>query len=119
MNSTLRKVRYTLERLPAWGETVRPEEINFQWPTQEVFDQMDSQVYLKSIQFKNNGYGAVTSVACFYSNDEESPVFEQANYKHKQVQMLDFEAMRPVRKVGANCNVTPFRYVIRMRFLDS
>ena len=83
MNSSLRKVRNTLERLPAWGETVRPEEINFQWPTQEIFDQMDSEVYLKSIQFKNNGYGAVTSVACFYSNDEESPIFEQANYKHK------------------------------------
>lgn len=34
-----------------WGELVDPEQINFEWPTQEMLDFMPNDVSLKSITF--------------------------------------------------------------------
>ena len=30
--------RFTLKKLPMWGEQVAADAINFEWPTQEIFE---------------------------------------------------------------------------------
>jgi len=42
----------TLRKLPLWGEKVSDEEIDFEWPTLETFDQMEPDVSINSIEFK-------------------------------------------------------------------
>ena len=37
----LKQTEYRLEKLPVWGMQIREHEINFEWPTQEMFDKMD------------------------------------------------------------------------------
>ena len=39
-----------LKRLPIWGNPDL-DEINFEWPTQEMLDAMQPDVYLQSIEF--------------------------------------------------------------------
>jgi hypothetical protein len=43
----------TLRRVPLWGreEYFDEDDINFEWPTQEEFDQMRPDVSLESIEF--------------------------------------------------------------------
>ena len=47
-----RMEKYTLKKLPMWGAQVEEGEINFQWPTQEILDQMEPNVTLTSLTFK-------------------------------------------------------------------
>ena len=35
-----------------WGAYVSEDKINFEWPTQEIFDKMGADVTLKSITYK-------------------------------------------------------------------
>ena len=42
----------TLKKMPLWGEQLSNDEINFEWPTPEIFAQMQPYVFLKSIEFK-------------------------------------------------------------------
>jgi len=34
----------TLKKLPLWGEQVLDDEINFEWPTQNIFAEMQPDV---------------------------------------------------------------------------
>ena len=55
--------KYTLRKMPMWGKQVRPDEINFEWPTQEILDGMQSDVSVKSITLKErNNYHGVASI---------------------------------------------------------
>ena len=68
----------TLERLPLWGKRygkAPDNEINFEWPTEEMFSAMTPDVSLKSIEFKDYLYG-LASVKVNLSNGESSPWFE-------------------------------------------
>ena len=38
--------------MPLWGENVSEEKINFEWPTPEIFAQMQPDVTIQSIEFK-------------------------------------------------------------------
>ena len=59
-----------------WGErNVGPNEIDFEWPAQEMVDSMDPNVILKSLDLKGNEWSTVLSIKCTLSNDEQSPVF--------------------------------------------
>ena len=46
--------KYSLRRLPLWGESIGPDEINdfFEYPSQGLFDYMDTAVTLTSLEFK-------------------------------------------------------------------
>ena len=70
-------MRYKLERLPFWGENVRLDAINFEYPSQEVFEDMDSffhdpSVSLKALKFTEHGLH-LASVQCVYSDSSEDP----------------------------------------------
>ena len=73
----------TLRKLPLWGERVSEDEINFEWPTPEIFAQMQPDVTIQSIEFKTYSQSstAVSSVKVILSNGESSPVFEKSGYK--------------------------------------
>ena len=52
-----------------WGRKYDTNKINFEWPTQEVFDKMNHDVKMKSIEFSDNAAGAaITSVRCYLSD---------------------------------------------------
>jgi len=48
----------TVRRLPFWGGEVPESSINFEWPTQQEFDQMSAEVKIQSLELKSTGtYG--------------------------------------------------------------
>ena len=48
---------FTLKRLPLWGQQVSEHEINFEWPTQEMFDEFENieNASLKTLELKDHG----------------------------------------------------------------
>ena len=42
----------TLKKVPLWGEKVSDDDVNFEWPTPEIFARMTPNVSLQSIEFK-------------------------------------------------------------------
>jgi len=48
----------TVQRLPLWGARVPERSINFEWPTQQEFDQMSPDAKIQSLELKSTGtYG--------------------------------------------------------------
>ena len=66
-----------LKRLPLWGEKVSENEIDFEWPTPEVYARMEPDVSLTSIEFKTRHESSyfVSSARVNLSNGESSPAF--------------------------------------------
>ena len=92
-----------------WGGQVAVDEINFEWPTQEIADQWPTDVSLKSIQFSVGRQGILlSSVECFLSTDKTSPLFNTTGQGQ-------FDANRPIRRVQA---ISGFVGIYRVTFLD-
>ena len=72
----------TLKKLPVWGEQASNSEINFEWPTPEIFSQMLPDVSLQSLEFQkyHSDGSAVSSVRVNLSNGYSSPLFENFNW---------------------------------------
>ena len=69
-----KQYKYTMRKLPMWGKKFEENQINFEWPTQEIFDQMQhDQVKLASIEF-NSCNDALASCQFILSNDLKSPM---------------------------------------------
>ena len=68
---------FVLKKLPMWGEQVAADAINFEWPTQEIFDEWPLDVSLKSITFSDSSKQTsfISSVQCTISTGEVSPRF--------------------------------------------
>ena len=84
-SSTASKGTFSLRKLPFWGR-VGEDEIDFEWPTQELLDQMPRDVRLQSLEFKcdrdyDDDYDipALASVKVNLSHGFESEVFKVAN----------------------------------------
>jgi len=55
--------------LPLWGyDDVEDDEIDFLWPSQELFAKMEPDVYLESIEFKTSHVSRLGSVKVNLSN---------------------------------------------------
>ena len=76
------RYQYKLKKLPMWGLKVNLNEIDFEWPTQEIFDQMQPDVTIKSLEFKDSSY-VISSIRVNLSNNQSSPVFENDQYEHE------------------------------------
>ena len=50
----IKRPRFTLRKLPMWGEQVAVNQIDFEWPTQEMLDQMPADVSLRSLEFSSD-----------------------------------------------------------------
>ena len=61
-----------------WKNDCNDDDVNFEWPTQEIFDSLKTDVYLKTLIFKcwRQGCAAVSSVQVILSNGLASPVYE-------------------------------------------
>ena len=59
-----------------WGKKVADDELNFHWPTQEILDGLNPDVYLQSLQLKGVRNLVLSSVRVTLSNGLVSPVFE-------------------------------------------
>jgi len=48
----------TVRRLPFWGDEVPENYVNFEWPTQQQFDQMSPDTKIQSLDLKStNSHG--------------------------------------------------------------
>ena len=54
----------TLKKLPMWGGQFSKDPCNFEWPTQDMLDDMEPDVTLRSLTLKSwdTLYGAIGSV---------------------------------------------------------
>ena len=111
------KYKYTLRKVPCWGERVAAERINFEWPTQAMLDQMPPGVSLKSLHFKLCD-GTISSVKCTLTNGIESPVFENPQFNHYDSKTIEFDPKRPVRAVSSYDLNGHWIAIRELRFLD-
>ena len=92
------------------------EAINFEWPTQYIFDRMPADTTLSYLTFKSaENYRRVNSIQCKLSNGMESPVFENSDLQFKSLTTLSFSNDRPVRSIHAYEGAS---VVCRLDFLD-
>ena len=70
------KPKFILKKLPMWGWQAPADKIDFEWPTQALFDSMLPDVSLKSIELKGFG-NVIAGVKCTLSNGQASPMFER------------------------------------------
>ena len=72
---------YSMRRLPCWGQQLEP--INFEWPTEEVWNNMESDVNLISLEFKDEGaMHRISSVRTVYSDPQYTRTLEKLNFNH-------------------------------------
>lgn len=111
------KFKFTLKKLPLWGLRI-DYAYNFEWPDQQLLDQMPADVYMKSIEFKDHG-GCVSAIKCNLSNGLTSGFFKGKNSSHKNHEIINFDERKHIAAVGAyeylNCRVS---YNLRIRFFD-
>jgi len=74
--------KYSLKKLPLWGMQAPAHELSFEWPTQDMFGQMQPDVKIKSLTFKSYRSGRISSVQCALTNGQSSQVFEKPGRGH-------------------------------------
>ena len=71
-----KKIKYKLKKLPMCKQM---ERVNFEWPTEEIFQQLPNDVFLKSIEI--SGYvkdaGTASAIKGTLSTGLESAVFKE------------------------------------------
>ena len=92
---------YMLRRLPVWGYECDDKAIDFEWPTQEIFDLQQPDVTLKSLEFCGDK-DLIASVKCNLSNGQSSPVFCKVGgkYSESNPKTIEFDST-PIRTVSA------------------
>ena len=110
-----------IKRLPMWGLKVKKNQIDFEWPTQEIVNAFQSKFKLRTFCFKTrNSY--VSSVQCILSNGQVSPLFESQNrelvggFPHQYPININFDDNTPIRSVAASVESFAVR---RIQFLDA
>ena len=83
------KFKYTLKKLPVWGLRI-DYAYNFEWPTQQMLDQLAPDVYLQSMEFKDHG-GCISSIKCTLSNGLSSKSFKGKNDAHYNPETITFD----------------------------
>ena len=80
-----------VRKLPLWGEQVEPEEIDFEWPNEEVIQSLPEDVSLESITFKKVFDDVISSVNCTLSNGESSGAIEAEGVEHEAPSTITFD----------------------------
>ena len=52
-----------------FGKDLPADQVNFEWPTQEMLRKMPHDVSIKEITFKRGGVDGISSVRCTLTND--------------------------------------------------
>ena len=88
-----------------WGRNMPLSHVNFEWPTQDMLDQWEPDVAIKSIELKNAGSLFISAVQVNLTNGQSSPVFSNTLYMHENPRTMNFDQNnKPVRRVaGGDC----------------
>ena len=118
-SSTAAKGTFSLRKLP-FCRQVGVDEIDFEWPTQELLDQMPRDVRLQSLEFKCDGLDedVIASVKVNLSHGFESEVFKVAGDKFRNDQKIEFDGNRPVKRVQGADNNGESDYIYAVKFMD-
>ena len=91
-----------------WGKQAAHAEINFEWPSQELLDQMPAEVSLKSVLFASflgTSVGTISFTQCTLSNGDTSPLFSNTETKEQCMpKVIHFDDGKKVRRVQAGDN---------------
>ena len=111
-----KKQSFTLKKLRMWGEQVPETEINFQWPTSDMIEDLPEDVNLKSVTFASRNVDklCLSSAMCVLSNGHQSENFEYQLCDHEKYERSTIDA-RLVRKVQATIKDD---HIKRIDFLD-
>ena len=113
---------FKLNKVVKFGEPVHDKRIQFEWPTEKVFDLMPERDDLKitTLQLKFNEEKQLISVQCSLSNGMSSPTYKSLMCNSTQAQMLsstievpDDRPVRTVRVLNENN-----RAIVGITFLD-
>ena len=111
---------FKLRKLPLWGRQASADEINFQWPTEDLLSSLPEDVKLESLHFKRNSdYGPLGYVKVTLSNGMASPEFCKPN-SSREIEMAPcrFDPRRPVRSVQGDDSKGSVPFVKSLTFLD-
>ena len=114
-------LRFSFRRLPMWGRPIREDEIKFEWPTQEILNNLPADATLARLEFSTFDKSAVeiSSVKCHLSNRLESRVFKGKRVESLKHKVIKFDPKRRVRFVQAKAKGKINRaYVRRITFID-
>ena len=112
--------KFTLRKLPFWGR-VDEDELDFQWPTQVLLDQMPRDVRLQSLEFKcddDDESPSIASIKVNLSHGFESEVFKAFPDEFKHNQKIEFDGNRPVKTVQGADNNGGYNYITAVKFMD-
>ena len=113
-----------LRKLPLWGvEQVDDEEIDFEWPTQEMFANMNPNERLHSLEFKTRERDGLGSVKVNLANGESSEALEKQGVtgyysEFWNEEKISFKPDNSIREVGA-CTGPSSISIQLLRFYDS
>ena len=87
-------LRFTLRKLPMWGEQVAEDVIDFEWPTVDMISDLPEDIKLKKLQF-GSYWNNISSVTCILSNYLQSHTFQNFNTSlDKMLQYYDLEVKK-------------------------
>jgi len=94
---------YNLRKLPMWGQQVSLEAINFEWPTQGMFDKMPPSVSLKwlEISTSNQNDPAVAAVRVAMTNEQKSRHFLKDDVQCHHTKLISPKADRKIAAIEA------------------
>ena len=71
----------SLKDLPNLGTALRPDQINFRWPTEGDLKELDQNepLKLKTVHTRGHNPDFLTSIQFIFTNGVESPVFDSGN----------------------------------------
>ena len=114
--------KFTLRKLPLWGKQIDENQIDFEWPTQDMLAEGDinGMTRLESLEFKDWGV-SITSVRATLSNGKSSPVFQREGCSSdllKNPKTITFDQKKPIRAVSAYDNSHSWPNVRVISFMD-
>ena len=84
-----------------WGQQVPDEAINFEWPTEQQFENMEdaTDVSIQQIGYKTDG-SDFTAFQCTLTNGQTSPIFERDNGHGGHLNTVDIDPEQRITSVS-------------------
>ena len=97
--------RFVLKKLLLWGD--ERGNLDFEWPTKEIFERFQPDVKIKSLELKMEGLcNFLSSLKFNLSGEQASPAFELARSRlqnqliiHQGKVIINFDHNLPIRSI--------------------
>ena len=105
-----------------WGKQVWEDDIDFEWPSQELLEKKGGEATLQSLEFKDWGV-SITSIKITLSNGLSSPEFHKEGISQKllkNAETIYFGDSKPaIRAVSAYDNGHQWHNIRCIKFFDA